>query len=235
VRWLRRSLVGLLVVVVFVLIGVAFSLPKRTEVVSDAAVPAVTDTTPAVPAPSASPEPVPSASSAPPVAPAIPTQLSFTANGVTVTDRLGIIRPKQHADGSWDAVDPPQLGPAYWWQGGLSHMPGIPSAGTVYIYGHSCGPKSKARAQGVHCAFDELMLLAPHDFVKITTPNGVLTYEVSQKQQINKPSLSTSALVYHDAPNRLVLITCAHAGDSPDGATGNNWFVDAWLVSGIPN
>ena len=175
--------------------------------------------------------------SAPRVVPAGPTEIQFTVGGnVTVTEKVGVVYANQHTGGSWDTITPPEdslaeLGMAYWWGNGLSAQPGDPSAGTSYIYGHSC-------AKWSGCAFNQLKRLVTRDHVTVTTPKGVLTYEVTTGPvPVPKAQLSSNVSVYRSEVNRLVLITCMTAGEAASSQHGvpSNWVVELKLVGSVPS
>jgi hypothetical protein len=179
------------------------------------------------------------------VAPAAPTNISFTVydpdrrRRVNVSDEVGTVSARQHPDGTWDRVLPSEatvraLAEAAWWRDGLSYEPGSPSRGTTYIYGHSC--KNHREPSWLHCAFDEVSFLRAGDKVSLTTPNGVLTYLVTQDPvripKTGDSQLAGSTRVYRAQVNRLVLITCGYAKDPASGTYNSpyNWVVQSLLI-----
>lgn len=220
------------VIVVCGLIVAAFMWPRRTVVVSSGTTSRFVQ--PVAPATQAAlPSGVVSR-----VAPAAPTEISFMVNGSTVPvkDKVGVLYVSQHADGGWSAITPPEdslaeLGMAFWWGNGLSFQPGDPSAGTTYIYGHSCQKWSG-------CAFNKLGQLRANAQVTLTTPNGVLTYRVNANpRSVKRKDLPGDTQTYYNRVNRLVLITCLTADEVaklPDGKP-SNWVVDLSLVSSEPS
>jgi len=243
-----------LTVLIIGLVAVAISLPRVYTVVS------VSDGSPqktgtAVSTPNAGgstmvalknlAKPSPSDLQLPAVAPAVPTNISFTVfdtgarKRVSVSDEVVPLSVSQHSDGTWDRVLPSEaslhaLTQAAWWQNGLSNEPGSPSRGTTYVYGHSC--KNHEEPSWLRCAFDEVSFLHSGDKVTVTTPNGVLTYQVTQNPvQIPKTGngqLAGSTSVYRAQVNRLVLITCGYAKDPASGTYNSpyNWVVQLMLV-----
>lgn len=108
-------------------------------------------------------------------------------------------------------VDPPhgtdeQWNTAVWVQ--QSSFPSVRSRGTTYVYGHACHYHV--------CSFTRLKDANVGDQVIVTTPAGMLTYQVakialSPKDASSLPSWASDSSV----PNRLVLVTCAYeSGDT---------------------
>lgn len=221
---------------------VALSYPGAQSDRKDVAAPTATSSVsspsaPASPVPTIPPVSSPTVSATPPsstqpasptlkaIVPAKPTKLAIPAIGVVAYFGTPIVSAHD-ADG-W-TITPPEatwedLQQVYWWsESQYSALPGNPSKGSTFVYGHACFSAS--------CAFNKLKDLTAGDLIKVTTSSGVLTYRVTQgplKLDKSPQGVGASKALYtYGIPNELRLVTC---GYTPEGASPFNWAVIARL------
>ncbi len=115
-------------------------------------------------------------------------------------------------------IDPPIGNQAAWY----SVTPALPSTGTVRIFAHNT-----PRDWPVEQSFNNLPAMAEGDDIIVTTETGVFTYRAEAPQLVPYVDVPESELVWGNAPDRLVLVTCNNAADS-------GTIVEAWLVSAVP-
>jgi sortase (surface protein transpeptidase) len=102
--------------------------------------------------------------------------------------------------------------------------PAAPSTGTTYVYGHACHHHV--------CPFTNLKDATVGDPIVVTTPAGVLNYQInriglSPRSANSLPAWASDSTI----TDRIVLITCQY--EQGDIST-NNIVVAATLTSAVP-
>jgi hypothetical protein len=128
---------------------------------------------------------------------------------------------------SHQPVDPPNHTPKQWntaaWVIQAAY-PSAPSTGTTYVYGHACHHHV--------CPFTKLKDATVGDPIVVTTPAGVLNYQInriglSPRSARSLPAWASDSTI----TNRIVLVTCQYEqGD----ISINNIVVAATLTSAVP-
>ncbi|MDQ2750706.1 MAG: hypothetical protein M3Y44_14455 [Actinomycetota bacterium] len=144
-------------------------------------------------------------------------------------------------------LDPPgdQLHTVCWVRSGFGVAPGSPSTGTSYILGHAWAqaklvfnPLSELAAKEIdqqHPTMTDGVATFPVkrlDGYRVTlqTAKGTLTYVVRQAFAVGKMQAASVRSLMANAPNRVVLITCAVAGGVD---LDYNIVVYAYLLSSV--
>ena len=160
------------------------------------------------------------------VQPAAPSRLEIPSIGVNA--EIGKIVVTYDAAGNALLVPPEQtyddLMRAYWWS--ERQAPGYPVSKTTFIIGHTC--------HAVNCpaVFNTLQTIQLGALIRVSTPNGELTYQVSDTQTYHSAQdVANADKVYEDVPNQLVLITCKLRSDGQ--AQTDRFVVWAKLVQSV--
>ena len=107
-------------------------------------------------------------------------------------------------------------------------LPGYPSAGAVYVLGHTC------HISGCSGAFDALQSVRTGDLVTLTTPTGQLTYRAVWWHVYNFESVNYQAIFSRGhEPGKLWLFTCLlpDGGDKSAGKSQTqNFAVELELI-----
>lgn len=123
-------------------------------------------------------------------------------------------------------VEPPSYERSVWIEQGAA--PASPADGTTYVYGHAC--------QRHVCPFTSLLSASIGDligdFVVVTTPAGVLEYQIAERGHSDKASNRLPEFAMDPTiPNRIVLVTCTFEAD---GSSLQNLVFSATLVRATP-
>lgn len=159
------------------------------------------------------------------VQPAAPSRLVIPSIGVNAdVGKLGLT---YDAAGNAQLVPPEQtyddLMRAYWWS--ERQAPGYPVSKTTFIVGHTC--------HAAHCpaVFNTLQTIQHGALIRVSTPNGELTYQVFDTQTYPSQDIAYADKVYRDVPNQLVLATCKLRSDGQ--AQTDRFVVWAKLVQSV--
>lgn len=231
----KAGWLGAIFIVAMLLVALSYQEPRSDG--KDAAAPTVpssvrspSDPASQVPASSTISPTQPAPSSAPlkSVAPARPSKLAIPAIGLDAQFGSPIVSTH---DGEGWSITPPEstlqdLRLVYWWsETKYSALPGSPSKGTTFIYGHAC------RDPQYGCAFDRLKNLTKGDKIELTAGKAVLTYRVTALLKLDKTPQGVGAsreLYSYGESNKLRLVTC---GYTAEGTSPFNWAALAVLVS----
>lgn len=159
------------------------------------------------------------------VQPAAPSRLVIPSIGVNA--EVGNIALTYDPAGNAQLVPPEQtwddLLRAYWWS--ERQAPGYPVSKTTFIIGHTC--------HAVNCpaVFNTLQTIQLGALIRVSTPNGELTYQVFDTQTYPSQDIAYAAKVYNDVPNQLVLATCKLRSDGQ--AQTDRFVVWAKLVQSV--
>lgn len=184
----------------------AIILAPPPEVVPERSLPAATATVESVPTTTSSPP-----ASKPPTASATPTVLTIKESDIVRlqipalkidAESSGATMPRksERCHGGSQCLDPPELKKIAWY--GAYSRPSLPRHDTVIILGHS------NRYNNVWQTFNNLPAAEKGDKVIVTTKTGVFTYKVTKKALVPYEDVPTSELIFGNAPNRVVLVTC---------------------------
>ena len=121
-------------------------------------------------------------------------KIDVKASGATMP------RKSERCHASSECLDPPSLKEVAWY--GAYSRPSLPRHDTVIILGHS------NRYNNVWQTFNNLPAAEKGDKVIVTTKTGVFTYTVTKKALVPYEDVPTSELIFSNAPNRVVLVTC---------------------------
>lgn len=159
------------------------------------------------------------------VPPAAPSRLEIPSIGANA--EVGKIALTHDAAGNAQLVPPEQtyddLMRAYWWS--ERQTPGYPVSGTTFLIGHTC--------HAVNCpaVFNMLQTIQPGALIRVSTPNGELTYQVFDTHTYPSQDIAYAAKVYKNVPNQLVLATCKLRSDGK--AQTDRFVVWAKLVQSV--
>lgn len=172
-----------------------------------------------------SPSPTHSESVTDTVQPAAPSHLVIPSIGVNAS--VGKIAVTHDSAGNAQLVPPERtyddLMRAYWWS--ERQAPGYPVSKTTFLIGHTC------HAANCPAVFNTLQTIQLGALIRVSTPNGELTYEVFDTQTYPSQDIAYAAKVYKDVPNQLVLATCKLRSDGQ--AQTDRFVVWAKLVQSV--
>ena len=126
-------------------------------------------------------------------------------------------RQTENCHGATLCIDPPVPDQAAWY----GATPAVPSVGSVRLFGHTSWTKPE------YAAFNDVLAMRDGDEIIVTTQAGVFTYRASAPQLVPYAEVAQSQLIWGDAGDRLVLITC-------NSAESSGTIVEAWLVKAVP-
>lgn len=126
-------------------------------------------------------------------------------------------RQTENCHGATLCIDPPVPDQAAWY----GATPAVPSVGSVRLFGHTSWTKPE------YAAFNDVLAMKDGDEIIVTTQAGVFTYRASAPQLVPYTEVAQSQLIWGNAGDRLVLITC-------NSAESSGTIVEAWLVKAVP-
>lgn len=126
-------------------------------------------------------------------------------------------RQTENCHGATLCIDPPVPDQAAWY----GATPAVPSVGSVRLFGHTSWTKPE------YAAFNDVLAIKDGDEIIVTTQAGVFTYRASAPQLVPYTEVAQSQLIWGNASDRLVLITC-------NSAESSGTIVEAWLVKATP-
>lgn len=211
--------IATLVILAVVLASIALLWPKEAP----AALPEPTRVpVPSAPAtePPATSEPIPEVTLEPvQVGPSNILRVNIATVGLDVKVS-GPTEPRETENckgGTVLCIDPPVPDQAAWY----GTVPMTESEGSVRLFGHT------SENDPAYAAFNSLVAVIAGDLIVVETETGIFTYRAEAPSYVPYVDVPNSELIWGNAPDRLVLVTCNN-----EKASGT--VVEAWLVDVTP-
>ena len=168
------------------------------------------------PTPTPSPTPQETAPLAIPASPIEKLTVPAIALDIAVSGET-LPRQTENCHGATLCIDPPVPDQAAWY----GATPAVPGVGSVRLFGHTSWTKPE------YAAFNDVLAMKDGDEIIVTAQAGVFTYRASAPQLVPYTEVAQSELIWGNAGDRLVLITC-------NSAESSGTIVEAWLVKATP-
>jgi len=130
----------------------------------------------------------------------------------------GPTEPRETANckgGTVLCIDPPVPDEAAWY----GTVPTTESEGSVRLFGHTSANNP------AFAAFNSLVAVIEGDLIVVETETGIFTYQAAAPSFVPYKEVPNSELIWGNAPDRLVLVTCNN--EKASGTVIEAWLVDA--------
>lgn len=128
----------------------------------------------------------------------------------------GPTEPRETANckgGTVLCIDPPIPDQAAWY----GTVPMTESEGSVRLFGHT------SENNPAFATFNSLVAVIAGDFIVVETETGIFTYRAEEPSFVPYSSVPNSELIWGNAPDRLILVTC-------NNKKASGTVIEAWLV-----